>query len=39
MDRDPASSALDVTCKGCALDSLCVVGTSFLPGIGAVNPS
>ncbi|WP_371501201.1 GMC family oxidoreductase [Kitasatospora sp. NBC_00374] len=36
---DPASSALDVTCKAHDLDNLYVVDTSFFPSIGAVNPS
>jgi len=36
---DPASSALDVTCKAHELDNLYVVDTSFFPSIGAVNPS
>ncbi|KUN79834.1 GMC oxidoreductase [Streptomyces griseoruber] len=37
--HDPASSALDVTCKAHDLDNLYVVDTSFFPSIGAVNPS
>ncbi len=36
---DPASSALDPTCKAHELDNLYVVDTSFFPSIGAVNPS
>ena len=36
---DPQSSALDVHCKAHDLDNLYVVDTSFLPSIGAVNPS
>ena len=36
---DPASSALDVSCKAHDLDNLYVVDTSFFPSIGAVNPS
>jgi choline dehydrogenase-like flavoprotein len=36
---DPRSSALDVDCKAHDLDNLYVVDTSFLPSIGAVNPS
>ncbi len=36
---DPASSALDVTCKAHELDNLYVVDTSFFPSIGAVNPA
>ncbi len=36
---DPASSALDTTCKAHDLDNLYVVDTSFFPSIGAVNPS
>ena len=37
--HDPASSALDVSCKAHDLDNLYVVDTSFFPSIGAVNPS
>ena len=36
---DPATSALDPTCKAHELDNLYVVDTSFFPSIGAVNPS
>ncbi|MCE0767758.1 GMC family oxidoreductase [Pseudonocardia kujensis] len=36
---DPASSALDATCRAHELDNLYVVDTSFFPSIGAVNPS
>jgi choline dehydrogenase-like flavoprotein len=36
---DPASSVLDVNCKAHELDNLYVVDTSFMPSIGAVNPS
>jgi len=36
---DPASSALDPSCKAHDLDNLYVVDTSFFPSIGAVNPS
>jgi choline dehydrogenase-like flavoprotein len=36
---DPASSALDPTCKAHELDNLYVADTSFFPSIGAVNPS
>jgi choline dehydrogenase-like flavoprotein len=36
---DPATSALDTTCKAHELDNLYVVDTSFFPSIGAVNPS
>jgi choline dehydrogenase-like flavoprotein len=36
---DPAASALDVNCKAHELDNLYVVDTSFVPSIGAVNPS
>jgi choline dehydrogenase-like flavoprotein len=36
---DPASSALDPTCKAHDVDNLYVVDTSFFPSIGAVNPS
>src|SRR4051812_48472269 len=37
--NDPATSALDATCKAHELDNLYVVDTSFFPSIGAVNPS
>ncbi|MEO1002529.1 MAG: GMC family oxidoreductase [Cyanobacteria bacterium J06638_7] len=37
--RDPASSVLDIHCKAHELDNLYVVDTSFMPSIGAVNPS
>ena len=36
---DPASSVLDLNCKAHELDNLYVVDTSFMPSIGAVNPS
>ena len=36
---DPASSALDVHCKAHDLDNLYVVDGSFMPSIGAVNPT
>ncbi|HTL85038.1 MAG TPA: GMC family oxidoreductase [Acidimicrobiia bacterium] len=36
---DPASSALDATCKAHEVDNLYVVDTSFFPSIGAVNPA
>jgi choline dehydrogenase-like flavoprotein len=36
---DPATSVLDVNCKAHELDNLYVVDTSFMPSIGAVNPS
>jgi choline dehydrogenase-like flavoprotein len=36
---DPATSVLDVNCKAHELDNLYVVDTSFMPTIGAVNPS
>jgi choline dehydrogenase-like flavoprotein len=36
---DPASSVLDLHCKAHELDNLYVVDTSFMPTIGAVNPS
>jgi choline dehydrogenase-like flavoprotein len=36
---DPASSALDVDCKAHDLDNLYVVDGSFMPSIGAVNPT
>jgi choline dehydrogenase-like flavoprotein len=36
---DPASSALDIDCKAHDLDNLYVVDGSFMPSIGAVNPT
>ena len=36
---DPASSVLDVNCKAHDLDNLYVVDGSFMPSIGAVNPT
>jgi choline dehydrogenase-like flavoprotein len=36
---DPATSVLDLDCKAHELDNLYVVDTSFMPTIGAVNPS
>lgn len=36
---DPTSSALDVWCKAHDLDNLYVVDGSFMPSIGAVNPT
>jgi choline dehydrogenase-like flavoprotein len=36
---DPSSSVLDLNCKAHELDNLYVVDTSFMPTIGAVNPS
>jgi choline dehydrogenase-like flavoprotein len=36
---DPATSALDVTCKAHELDNLYVVDTSFFPSASAVNPA
>ncbi len=36
---DPTSSALDVDCKAHDLDNLYVVDGSFMPSIGAVNPT
>ncbi len=36
---DPASSALDLDCKAHDLDNLYVVDGSFMPSIGAVNPT
>jgi hypothetical protein len=36
---DPATSVLDVNCKAHEVDNLYVVDTSFMPSIGAVNPS
>ena len=37
--NDPATSALDPSCKAHDVDNLYVVDTSFFPSIGAVNPS
>jgi choline dehydrogenase-like flavoprotein len=37
--KDPATSVLDLHCKAHELDNLYVVDTSFMPTIGAVNPS
>jgi choline dehydrogenase-like flavoprotein len=36
---DPATSALDVTCKAHDVDNLYVVDTSFFPSSSAVNPA
>ena len=36
---DPTTSVLDLNCKAHELDNLYVVDTSFMPSIGAVNPS
>jgi len=36
---EPATSVLDVTCKAHDLDNLYVVDGSFMPSIGAVNPT
>jgi choline dehydrogenase-like flavoprotein len=36
---DPAASVLDVNCKAHDLDNLYVVDASFMPSIGAVNPT
>jgi len=36
---DPAASALDIACKAHDLDNLYVVDGSFMPSIGAVNPT
>jgi len=36
---DPETSVLDLHCKAHELDNLYVVDTSFMPSIGAVNPS
>ncbi|MBW4032980.1 MAG: GMC family oxidoreductase [Acidobacteria bacterium] len=36
---DPTTSALDVMCKAHELDNLYVVDGSFMPSIGAVNPT
>ena len=37
--RDPASSALDLSCKAHELDNLYVADASFFVSIGAVNPT
>ena len=37
--KDPKTSVLDLNCKAHELDNLYVVDTSFMPSIGAVNPS
>jgi choline dehydrogenase-like flavoprotein len=36
---DPATSVLDVTCKAHDLDNLYVVDGSFMPSVGALNPT
>ena len=36
---DPAASVLDVNCKAHDLDNLYVVDSSFMPSVGAVNPT
>ncbi len=36
---DPSTSALDINCKAHDLDNLYVVDGSFMPSIGAVNPT
>jgi choline dehydrogenase-like flavoprotein len=36
---DPAASVLDINCKSHELDNLYVVDGSFMPSIGAVNPT
>jgi choline dehydrogenase-like flavoprotein len=36
---DPANSALDIGCKAHDLDNRHVVDTTFVPSIGAGNPS
>jgi choline dehydrogenase-like flavoprotein len=36
---DPATSVLDVHCRAHDLDNLYVVDGSFMPSIGAVNPT
>jgi choline dehydrogenase-like flavoprotein len=36
---DPATSVLDVNCKAHDLDNLYVVDGSFMPSVGAVNPT
>jgi choline dehydrogenase-like flavoprotein len=37
--RDPAASVLDVNCRAHDLDNLYVVDGSFMPSVGAVNPT
>ncbi len=37
--KDPQNSVLDTNCKAHELDNLYVVDASFMPSIGAVNPS
>jgi choline dehydrogenase-like flavoprotein len=39
MGADPTTSVLDVSCKAHDLDNLYVVDGSFMPSIGAVNPT
>lgn len=36
---DPDSSVLDLNCKAHQLENLYVTDASFLPSVGAVNPS
>ncbi|MEO7121698.1 MAG: GMC oxidoreductase, partial [Lacisediminihabitans sp.] len=36
---DPQTSALDVNCRAHELDNLYVIDGSFMPSIGAVNPT
>ena len=36
---DPATSALDIWCRAHDLDNLYVLDGSFMPSIGAVNPT
>jgi len=36
---DPAASVLDVNCRAHDLDNLYVVDSSFMPSVGAVNPT
>jgi len=36
---DPRASALDINCKAHELDNLYVIDGSFMPSIGAVNPT
>lgn len=36
---DPRTSALDINCKAHDLDNLYVIDGSFMPSIGAVNPT
>jgi choline dehydrogenase-like flavoprotein len=39
LGTDPATSVLDVHCQAHDLDNLYVVDSSFMPSVGAVNPT